>query len=142
MAFVFRVPFEVSVLNTDLISTNSSDDQLEITLYHGDSFPITFLIKNSSTNVPIDLVGCTAVMTVDSLRNPLDDTTNVFSVSGVLDTDPETGMVSFTPTTVNTTVDPKKYYYDIEVTDADGNTKTVVKSTMIILQDITKSVGV
>ena len=142
MAFVFGVPFEVSIMNTDILPVSANDDQLSMIISHGDSYPITFFIKNSSTNVPINLTGCTAKLTVDSLRYPPDDTTNVFSVDAVLDSDPETGIMSFTPTTLNTSIDPKKYYYDVEITDADSNIKTIAKSTLTIVMDITKPVGV
>ena len=107
-----------------------------ISMYRGDSYPITFTLKDSSGSV-VPLTGCSLLMTVNTLENPVDDTTKLFEVTGILATDPATGVVQFTPTAANTAV-VGAYFYDVQLTDTDGNVRTVVKNTFTITQDITK----
>lgn len=108
-----------------------------ITMYRGDSYPITLTLTDKTSGASINLTGCTLLMTVDSLAEPPDDTTKLFEVSGVLDADPTTGKATFTPTSTHTAT-PGSYFYDVQLTDADGNIRTVVKSTFVVSQDITK----
>ena len=108
-----------------------------ISMYRGDSYPITLKLKDSTSGAAIDLTGASLLMTVDTLENPVDDSTKLFEVAGVLDADPSTGVVTFTPTSVNTAV-VGAYFYDVQLTDADGNVRTVAKNTFTISQDITK----
>ena len=107
-----------------------------IAMYRGDSHPITFTLKNPVTTLPIDLTGSTFKLTVDTLKDPPDNTTKVFEVAGVLSTTPTDGVVSFTPTALNTAV-VGKYYYDVQMTTG-ANIRTVIKSTFAITMDITK----
>ncbi len=106
--------------------------------YRGDSYPVELTIKNATTKAVIDLTGFSFVLTVDTLKAPPDDTAKAFEITGVID-DPTTGIVSFTPTVIQTDVPPKTYYYDIQMTDASGNIRTIAKNQFVILQDITKS---
>jgi hypothetical protein len=110
----------------------------EITWYRGDSYPIELTIKDASTSAVIDITGYSFLLTVDSLAEPPDDTTKVFEVAGVLDADPTTGKVSFTPTSVNTDLAATTYYYDIQMTDISSNIRTIAKNKWKISQDITK----
>ena len=138
MALLFGGTFTASIENSDIVSSNVNDDQRAMTIYRGDSYPITFLFETPSASLPINLTNCAFTLTVSSERSPVDNTTEVFSVDGVIDDSPSTGKVSFTPLTTDTDILPKKYYYDIQVTDGDGNIKTLVKSTLSIVQDISK----
>jgi len=107
-------------------------------MYRGDSYPISITISDSETGLAIDITGYSFKLTVNSDQNPTSITNQKFTVVGILDSDPTTGKVSFTPTSLNTDISPATYYYDIEMTDASNNIKTIAKSTFIILQDITK----
>ena len=108
-----------------------------LSLYRGDSYPIAFTLKDAPTSTPVDLTGCSLLLTVDTLAEPPDDTTQLFQLTGVIDANPTTGKVYFTPATTDTAT-VGSYYYDVQLTDADGNIRTVVKSTMTIAMDITK----
>ena len=110
----------------------------DIEWYRGDSYPLELTIKNKETKVIIDLTGYAFSLTVDTLQDPPDDTTQVFEVPGVLDIDPTLGRVSFTPTVLQTAIDAKGYFYDVQMTDSSGNIRTIVKNKWKILQDITK----
>jgi hypothetical protein len=105
-------------------------------MYRGDSYPITLNVSQNS--VAMDLTDCSFVMTVDTLQAPPDNTTKLFEVIGILNVPPTDGIVLFTPTTTDTDIDVGKYYYDIRMTDADSNIRTIVKSTLSIQMDITK----
>jgi archaellin len=108
-----------------------------ISMYRGDSYPITFTLTDSATGSPIDLTGATLIMSVDTMADPPDDTTLQFEIDGVIDAAPETGKVSFTPTSTDTAT-VGLFYYDVQLTDADGNIRTVAKNTFTITMDITK----
>lgn len=107
-----------------------------ITMFRGDSYPIIINVRQNG--VAMDLTDCTFKMTVDSLQNPPDDTTLLFELIGALSATPTDGTVEFTPTTTNTDLDVGKYYYDVEMTDSEGNIRTILKSTFSIQMDITK----
>jgi hypothetical protein len=109
----------------------------EITMYRGDSYPLSFTIKNKDTSAAVDLTGGALVMTVNPERDPVDASEVLFQLNGVMDA-PATGVATFTPSELDTDLPVGKYYYDIEYTDAAGNVRTIVKSTFAITQDITK----
>lgn len=112
-------------------------DTKALRTYRGDSDPIVFTLKDQATGTPIPLAGSTFKLTVDTLENPPDATTKVFELVGALSATPTDGTVTFTPTAANTgTVG--SYFYDVQRTDAAGHVRTVVKSTWVVLQDITK----
>lgn len=106
--------------------------------YRGDSYPFELTVKDKETGNPIDITGYSFLFTVNTSKDPIDAADEVFSVSGVLDGTPSTGKVSFTPTAVQTNIDKKKYYYDVQMTDDSGNIRTIAKNSFSILQDITK----
>ncbi|MCP3685833.1 MAG: hypothetical protein GY861_24555 [bacterium] len=110
----------------------------EITWFRGDSYPFELTIKDSVTLLAVDITGYSFLLTVDSTKAPVDDSTKVFEITGVLDADPTTGKVTFTPTTTNTNQVPTAYYYDVQMTDGAGNIRTIVKDVWKITQDITK----
>ena len=112
-------------------------DANAITYVRGDSYSKTIIITNSSTDSPVNLLGCAAKLTVATIANPPDDTTKLFELVGVIDSTPTTGKVTFTPSTTNNgTIG--NYFYDVQITDGDGNVRTPIKSTYTITQDITK----
>jgi len=110
----------------------------EIDWYRGDSYPLELTIKDKATGMVIDITGYSFLLTVDTLQSPPDDTTKVFDVVGVLNGDPTTGKVSFTPTVTDTNKTPGSYFYDVEMTDASSNIRTIAKSKWKMLQDISK----
>ena len=111
----------------------------DIEWFRGDAYPINLLIKDNNSGKEIDLTGYSFVMTCDSIKDPPDNSTKLFSVDGVIpDQTTDIGRVVFTPTTTDTDLDPGKYYYDIQMTDPSGNVRTIAKYKFIIIQDITK----
>lgn len=112
-------------------------DANAITFVRGDSYTKTITLTASDTGAPVNLLGCSAILTVATIANPPDDTTKLFSIGGTIDPDPSTGRITFTPSISNNST-IGTYYYDIQITDGDGNVRTIVKSTYTITQDITK----
>ena len=110
----------------------------DITWYRGDSFPIELTIKDKATGNAVDITGYAFKLTVDELQDPPDTSTKKFSVDGVLDGTPSTGKVAFTPSTTDTAILPADYYYDVQMTDASSNIRTIAKYKFTISQDITK----
>lgn len=110
----------------------------EITWYRGDSYPFELTVKDATTSTAIDITGYSFIFTVNSEQHPIDNTTEEFNVDGVLDADPATGKVTFTPTALNTDLEPATYYYDIQMIDGSSNIRTIAKNKFMIVQDITK----
>ena len=112
----------------------------EILWYRGDSWPKGFLLVDKDTSLPLDLTGYGVKLTVDTRKDPTDETTQVFQVVGVVDPDQvvNKGKLTFTPTAVQTDQLPVSYYYDIEMTDTSAHNRTIRKDKFKMLQDITK----
>jgi len=108
----------------------------EIHYYRGDSYPYVAYVTDTDTGNPIDLTAATLTMTVDSSKNPSDDSTKLFTVTGVL-VDAANGEASFTPSTTNNDLSPGTYYYDIQI-EQGTVVRTLVKDKYVITQDITK----
>lgn len=102
----------------------------------GDSSPVQFTLKDSNGDV-VDITGRTYIMTVDTLEDPGDALTNVFSSVGTL-VDAPNGRVDFPVTDVQSDQTPSEYFYDIQQTTT-GAKKTIAKGTFTVEQDITKA---
>jgi len=110
----------------------------DIDWYRGDSYPLTMTIKNKETKEVVPLAGYTFQLAVDPLQNPVDDSDQVFSVAGVIDVDPNTGKVSFTPTSLQTDFGKGLFWFGIQMTNAVGHVKTIAKYKWKQSQDINK----
>lgn len=87
-----------------------------IIMSRGDSYPLNLTVKGKSSGLPIDLTGYTFILTVTKDKDPIDNTTKIFEVAGVVDADQviNKGKVSFTPSSLDTSI-AGKFYYDIEM---------------------------
>lgn len=111
----------------------------DIVMTRGDSYPLILTIKDSDTNQPINLTGYSFKLTVTKDRDPVDSSSKIFEVIGVVDPDQinNTGKVSFTPSTTDTSI-AGKFYYDIQLTYNNVVYTINNKNKFIILQDHTK----
>lgn len=111
-----------------------------ISWYRGDSYPIELTITDADTSTEISLTGYSFLLTVDTLKNPPDNSTKVFEVAGVIASDQvaNIGEVSFTPTAIQTAITPKTYFYDIQMYEGTNYIRTIAKDKWKIVQDITK----
>ncbi len=103
----------------------------------GDTDPKSFLIT-SAVGVVEDISGWTFILTVNSQQDPADITSQLFAITGVFQTDGTDGLIVFTPAINDTDLTPETYYYDIERRIGGINIKTLVKATVLIVQDISK----
>ncbi len=103
----------------------------------GDTDPKSFLITGGG-GVAEDISGWAFILTVNSQKDPTDISAQLFSITGVFQTDGTDGLVVFTPAIDDTDIDPRTYYYDIERRISGANIKTLVKATVLIVQDISK----
>lgn len=105
-----------------------------ITMTRGDSYPHPF--SRTEDGEAVDITARTYLLTVNSQKNPTDETTQLFQVVGVI-TDAAGGLFEFTPTDVQTDQTPGTYWYDVQETDG-ANIRTLTKDKYKITQDITK----
>jgi len=107
-----------------------------ISRYRGDTIPDKWIIEDEN-GVPRDLTGCSAVLTVNRVKNPTSTATQLFQVNATV-TAPTTGVAQFFLTSLEADQVPGKYYYDVQLTDADGLVSTIEKGVYRFVQDISK----
>lgn len=99
----------------------------------GDTKPFRWTV-NDNTGAGQDLDGYTFKMTIASEKNPVDETTKIFSMTGSND---GVGALSFTPLVADVDL-LGTYYYDVQMTDPDTLIYTLAKGKIKFNQDITK----
>lgn len=108
----------------------------------GDTKPWVFkLWENKKENKPLDITGFTFRITVNVKADPISDILDppVFSLVGVIFGTPENGTVRGLPSEVQMDLDPEiEWFYDFEVTDADGFIDTPIIDKLKITQDLSK----
>jgi hypothetical protein len=109
---------------------------MQITRTRGDTVADSFTVTNPATGSIVNLTSCSLKLTVSTVPNPTDSTTQLFQLQGVID-DPTNGIVEFYPTSAQAD-NVGYFYYDIEMTDSYGRILTLVKDTYVFTQDITK----
>jgi hypothetical protein len=107
-----------------------------ISRYRGDTAADEFTIVDED-GAAVDITGYSFVLTVNTLKNPPDDTTELYAIAGDI-VDAPNGVVEFVPTDIQADQNPGKYYYDVQMTDAQSRIRTVVKGTYKYTQDISK----
>lgn len=107
-----------------------------ITRYRGDTVPDQVTVKNSDGTVK-DITGYTFLLSVNTLRNPPDATTQLFQLTGTVAVGTD-GVVTFPITSMQADQAINKFYYDVEMTDTGGKKKTILKDSYTFVQDISK----
>ncbi len=117
----------------------TKDDTKNICWGRGDTDPKVFTITDDAKPpVVVDVSGWTFKLTVNSDKEPTDQSTEQFSINGAFVTDGTDGKVKFTPAPGDTDIPADKYFYDVERKIAGVSIKTLVKGECEIVQDITK----
>lgn len=119
-----------------MANDETGNSKKDICYARGDTYGVTITITDDS-NAAFDLTGYVVTLTVNSVKNPADDTTELFKITGTVAT-PTNGVAVFTPTSANTNQAPGKYYYDIQLV-GNGNVYTPIKGVFRIVQDINKT---
>jgi hypothetical protein len=111
----------------------------ELERKRGDTAPDVLLVLNpEDPTLPLDVTGFSYKLTINSLKSPPDDTTQLLQVNGTVVNGP-LGRVEFAWTAPQADQVPGKYWYDIQQTDGAGRIKTIAKNRYIVYQDITKA---
>ena len=108
----------------------------DIVRFRGDTAADEWTIKNAA-GTAIDLAGFSFVMTVNTLENPPDNVTELYSIVGGI-TDAINGVVEFAPLLASVDQKPATYYYDVQMTDTGGRIKTIDKGQYTYTQDVSK----
>lgn len=107
----------------------------DIEVVRGDSPVIPLTVK--SNGVAVDVTGGVFELAVDATQKPVDETTQVMLVTGTVVSGPA-GTVSFQPTSLELDLEPKTYYYDVQMT-LGGSKRTILKGKFVVQQDINKN---
>ncbi|RLE26511.1 MAG: hypothetical protein DRJ50_00780 [Actinobacteria bacterium] len=102
----------------------------------GDTKPIQLTIREDGAVK--DITDCTFLLGVNALSEPTDDDDPEFVLVGAIYGLPANGVVRFpmTPTQADRV---GTYYYDVQLTDADGAVDTPLHGLFVMVQDRTKS---
>lgn len=110
-------------------------DAFTVCWARGDNDAKAFTITSGGSAV--DISSWTLQMTVNTLRDPIDSSTEIFTAVGVFVTDGTDGKVSFRPAAGETDdVEIGAAFYDIARLTPD--VKTLIKGRVSFIQDIGK----
>jgi len=107
-----------------------------ITRKRGDTYPIEWAIKSNGS--ALDITGALVWLTVDPSSAPVDNSNNLFSISGTVTNGPA-GLIEFPISTPNAD-HLGDYFYDLQIKDTSGFIRTVEAGKFKFVQDITKAV--
>lgn len=119
---------------TTIDTLNLGPDPATIRVTRSDSTPFSLIITDE-TGAVINITGFTYLLTVDPSEAPLDNTNNLFQLTGVVPVGTD-GVVTFSPTTTNLDQTATEYFFDVQQT-ASGAVRTVAKGSFFILDQIT-----
>lgn len=108
----------------------------ELEIYRGDSKTYTLTFTDGD-GAAIDITGWTIFFTAKRLESDA-DADAVITKDVTSHTSPTEGLSAITLSATDTNVNPKKYYYDIQVKKDDGSIITLTKDKLEILTDITR----
>jgi hypothetical protein len=101
----------------------------------GDTYADRFYITDG-VGKPLNITGFSFKLTLDRRPEPTDSSTQVYQLTGVI-TDAANGVVEFAPT-IEQANQVGVFHYDMQMTDAQSRTRTVVVARYAYKQDITK----
>lgn len=108
----------------------------DIERMRGDTYADEFTIKSKKTKQPINITGYSFLMTLDSRKDPTDETTKLYQLTGTI-VDGPNGRVEFAPSAVQADR-VGLFFYDVQMVDGSARKRTVVKAKYKYTQDITK----
>lgn len=109
---------------------------MRLTRTRGDTYPDQFLVTLKEDSSPANLDGCVFKMTLSASSAPEADTPPVYQLTGVVK-DAESGLVEFSPTSTQADL-VGNFFYDVQMTDAQGIIRTLTMDAYTYTQDITK----
>jgi hypothetical protein len=111
-------------------------NQVDLERKRGDTFPYKVKLVDEDYK-DYNITNCTFQMSIHTERDPVDTSTQVALVNGVIvDTKPAIVGFPFNSTQADQT--PGTYYYDIQMTDEYGYTLTFQDGAIVFVQDKVK----
>lgn len=110
---------------------------INVTRKRGDTRRMIYTIYDQDENVLDITTGYSFLLTADPSKTPTDATNNIFQLTGSI-LDGPNGRVMFPITAEQADQTPAVYYYDVQMTDPNGELFTVIDGRFKIVQDITK----
>ncbi len=112
----------------------------EIVTHRGDTKPIVFrLWEDKEAGTPLDILGYSFRFTVNKEKAPVDGVNlPEFSLVGEIVGVTTDGRVRFLRSVIDMDLSPATYFFDFEVTDADGFIATEMLDKFKVSQDISK----
>lgn len=111
-------------------------DRLQLTRHRGDTYADCFQVFDDRTGEAIDVTGCTFRLALATRKNPTTADQIIYTLFGRVD-ESGSGVVLFSPTEGQADR-VGFFYYDMEMNDHKGMIKTLVSSSYVYKQDITK----
>jgi len=108
--------------------------QIDFTFARGDTKTIRVTLTDSGST-PIDLTGATTKLSVHTVEEPTDLTTQLFEITGVVVAPATNGVATYTPSAAQALQTPNEYYYDIQVTLATGAVCSVAYGRWTVVAD-------
>lgn len=109
----------------------------QINRVRGDTYADQGVVNSKRDGLPVDLSGCTLTMTLNSVRNPVDNSTEIYQLDGIM-IDAVNGVVGFAPNSQQADI-VGLFYYDVQLVDVSGIVRTLVKDVYVYEEDITKN---
>lgn len=109
----------------------------DITRKRGDTYADEWVIRSGTTGLPVDITGYTFALTVDSRKEPTDESTKLYTLAGVI-VDAAAGRVEFAPSASQAN-QVGAFFYDAQMTDTAGRKRTFDAGKYKYTQDITKA---
>ena len=98
----------------------------KINIYRGDTEDITVTVKDKAGNA-FDLTGYTMRLTVKETKSDTDANAIIGPIIAVV-ADPPSGKGVVSLSVTDTDVDPKTYFYDVQINKNTSDVKTVIVS--------------
>jgi hypothetical protein len=119
------------------MTQNIAPLQQVINRYRFDTYRIHITLTDPISGAPLNLTSCSAVLTINSLQNPPDNTTQVAQLTGTVTAG--AGTIDF-PVDPTTSQKPAAtYFYDIKLTDATGTERCLVSGEYRLFESVTKA---
>jgi len=110
----------------------------KISVIRGDSRTIQVTFTDSS-NQPVDLTGAELFFTVNASSDPTDDSSAAIHKTVSVFTDPTSGVATISLSGTDTDIDPKTYFYDVQIKDASGDITSSKQDKFTVTADISRS---
>ncbi|MGL5002055.1 MAG: hypothetical protein ACRDAM_03885 [Casimicrobium sp.] len=110
----------------------------DIVRKRGDTWSDVFFVTDpSNNNAPVDIAGCSFLLTVATEKEPVDDTKKLFQMSGAIVNPSALGKVAFSISDAEADR-IGNFFFDLQMTDANGKKRTIDSGKYKFTQDITK----